>query len=117
MRISDWSSDVCSSDLDPRQRVDTTYFLDGALEADDRIEAQQRNRDARVIQVDGSVDDALLHRFGQSFHIDFQADRECRDRADGGTDDFVHAQLISPLDLIAERVVADRKSTRLNSSH
>src|SRR3546814_1797023 len=59
------------------------------------------------MQVDGSVDDALLHRFGKSFHIDFQADLECRDRADGGTDDFVHAQLIGPLDLIAERVVAE----------
>src|SRR3546814_18345405 len=42
----------CASGTDPRQRVDTIYFLDGALEADDRIEAQQRNRDARVIQVD-----------------------------------------------------------------
>src|SRR3546814_16538513 len=85
MRIGDWSSDVCSSDLDdrtgvevkvgpavapmtdarrervvhgrvaqcasgtdPRQRVDTIYFLDGALEADDRIEAQQRHRYARA---------------------------------------------------------------------
>src|SRR3546814_10146663 len=83
------------------------YCLDGALVPDVRIKAQQPNRDARVIQVDGSVVDALLHRFGQSLHIDVQADRECRDRADGGTDDFVHAQLISPLDLIAERVVAE----------
>src|SRR3546814_8516361 len=35
MRISDWSSDVCSSDLAQRRRIDGFDFREGFAEADD----------------------------------------------------------------------------------
>src|SRR3546814_18518310 len=38
MRISDWSSDVCSSDLDPPLRLVVLAELDAAIDlADDRV--------------------------------------------------------------------------------
>src|SRR3546814_2909573 len=87
MRISDWSSDVCSSDLDRLHRL-TPFFV--------------RNADHRD----------LLHR------------RVAEDRAfDLGRIDILAAgddHVLYPVvdEEIAVGVeIADRKSTRLNSSH
>src|SRR3546814_8315871 len=97
MRISDWSSDVCSSDLDTGDGVE---LVEGVVEAQlgDGGAGDRREQGApqRIAQ---RVAEAGLQR----------ADREAltvvlglADRLDGGALDDEHV---------------DRKSTRLNSSH
>src|SRR3546814_7226000 len=57
MRISDWSSDVCSSDLTPetrRQRLSCALSLKGPDQDDDRLRSG--------VQLDGVV---LDHRVGE----------------------------------------------------
>src|SRR3546814_2244050 len=95
MRISDWSSDVCSSDLD---RLVVARHLDDAL--DHRaVEAQRRRgvhdgEEARLL-------DQL--RRGEAVAEAHQLQR---------VEDARPPQRIG-----VEHLVGDRKSTRLNSSH
>src|SRR3546814_6808623 len=98
MRISDWSSDVCSSDLLVRDR-------DLAVEgADVRIGAGRFGRDGDAGQVE-----CRLHRIGVGAA-----------RADRAFDAAEQVDLIADVepDVIAFALDrTDRKSTRLNSSH
>src|SRR3546814_7357257 len=87
MRISDWSSDVCSSDLARRARHERPHQLQpalgrGAVEQVVEAMAHQHAADARRTQ-------RALHRAAPSMRTT---------RA-------------------ARRSKSDRKSTRLNSSH
>src|SRR3546814_19581800 len=52
MRISDWSSDVCSSDLQPAQPANAADFRDDRLAILDRVadEAKSMDRDAAAFQ-------------------------------------------------------------------
>src|SRR3546814_20211699 len=63
MRISDWSSDVCSSDLDARRTRRLDGFViglaDGEVVADDAAERRQR-QDHRVERPVGLVEDVEL---------------------------------------------------------
>src|SRR3546814_4439647 len=98
MRISDWSSDVCSSDLGARDRaaaIDREMPL-----ADDRIARQ-------ALEIVAQIEAA-------------------RDAAGQGFREFVdERRLIDPAPLALDRAfnregrgrTRDRKSTRLNSSH
>src|SRR3546814_1178181 len=98
MRISDWSSDVCSSDL---LCASLRYFLQidetaGALD-DVRIdEAQHIRRVAQFVGIDQT-------RCGEKVANAFERNRRNR---------LIERQLAH-----ARRNVLDRKSTRLNSSH
>src|SRR3546814_18578172 len=56
MRISDWSSDVCSSDLDDGDR-------EGSVEADARIDPDD-DREADRLRDQGERDDAAGKRVG-----------------------------------------------------
>src|SRR3546814_2205490 len=116
MRISDWSSDVCSSDLAPR------HFADVGLAADDA-------------RIDGEFVAAAARQYVAAAQARFQPPRD-------GDDEFVAGQrpdmLVDPaeprqveqqyrmlgkflaLDAHLDQFLepgADRKSTRLNSSH
>src|SRR3546814_9272799 len=113
MRISDWSSDVCSSDLrDTRGRViafggrilgdgepkylnspDTPLFDKGrTLFNLDRAGPAGR-KSGRLIVVEGYMDVIALHEAGV-------------------------IEAVAPLGTaLTENQLADRKSTRLNSSH
>src|SRR3546814_4186846 len=103
MRISDWSSDVCSSDLDAAP----CGVEEGAFDMD----AEDAGHPLGDRRVDGS-DPALDHRQivadqrrqqpGGAEAAVRGGDR--RDRRDAGVG-------------VEQRTAADRKSTRLNSSH
>src|SRR3546814_4683506 len=96
MRISDWSSDVCSSDLD-RGFVENDA---ASADVDDGVHGAEVDGD--VIGVGRkAVEEA--HGGGLGFHARKTA---------------VAGRPRAPLDIHAEHVGGgDRKSTRLNSSH
>src|SRR3546814_4539903 len=103
MRISDWSSDVCSSDLsgvdieqiDPRLVVVIAEIGDLLLA---RAEARRQHEEAAIGE-EAMVGAILVH------------DRQPLDAAVGRT------ALGDIDDAGVEITVLDRKSTRLNSSH
>src|SRR3546814_10591655 len=106
MRISDWSSDVCSSDLDRRHVVvDAEAPPPGeiALAGIEYLSIDAAGPDADVV-VHPLLAEQLGHRIG-------------------GREDGVAAAIETPEGGLDERfqegeaVIADRKSTRLNSSH
>src|SRR3546814_10244912 len=93
MRISDWSSDVCSSDL-PRQLTNRHWLPAGRAE-------QQRDNTARGVPRD-------FARGGMTaINIAGDAKGASVDRADAA----------DPPPGKQHRKQIDRKSTRLNSSH
>src|SRR3546814_9035956 len=99
MRISDWSSDVCSSDLlrDLRCRQPAGGFLQR-----DQVVAQDLPWRGR------SVDDEAVHGIGT-----FQPRLEKGARNENGQVLEIGGGIVHRPLQIAE----DRKSTRLNSSH
>src|SRR3546814_1805752 len=104
MRISDWSSDVCSSDLD-------LILLDVAA-----VPARQHGERDRAAAIDREMplaDDRIAR---QALEIVAQIEA-ARDAAGQGFREFVdERRLIDPAPLALDRAL-DRKSTRLNSSH
>src|SRR3546814_7281830 len=111
MRISDWSSDVCSSDL-----------LDGL---------SQRDHDARAnfnVAVDGLIDN-LRHHPAYQARVNALRDRlldtpELNDYVMAlwqGLRASLEAELAEPRSRLRQGLSgllrSDRKSTRLNSSH
>src|SRR3546814_3908246 len=112
MRISDWSSDVCSSDLrlfdpiEPDVAIDAAVFVPILLDLDVKVEvdgvAEQRGKLGAGLGADFLDPAALLAE---------------HDRALGGPRD---EDLLVDFDraVVAFLVrLGDRKSTRLNSSH
>src|SRR3546814_9836459 len=105
MRISDWSSDVCSSDLDDRggDDGDPDRMAAGDGDADhdtDGFDDEPLTADRLIETGDGGADAPLdVDYDAETFHHDSAADTGGYG-LDGGLN----------LD-------GDRKSTRLNSSH
>src|SRR3546814_8552607 len=95
MRISDWSSDVCSSDLEND-------------EADDRQEGAD-HVDVAVGEVD-HTDDAVDHRLADG---DWAINGAQRQVVDQLLNEVFHRLCLAPLKSRAS--TEDRKSTRLNS--
>src|SRR3546814_9120228 len=100
MRISDWSSDVCSSDLDPGEIVD------------DR---------GRVI---GQHQGLMYYTLGQRRGLGIGGVRDARDAPwfviakDAARNRLIAAQDSEHARLMTREIVTrDRKSTSLNSSH
>src|SRR3546814_8664959 len=107
MRISDWSSDVCSSDLVDAQAVAASRLpLDGAKAAADPAR------------------DAFVERYLRR-GIDAGVEMKSLSGASGGEGGYAVPREIdgsiaaTPMALSPIRSIAtvDRKSTRLNSSH
>src|SRR3546814_4938356 len=107
MRISDWSSDVCSSDLwfaQPRQAALSIMHL----LIDQRIEALTHIRIEFIMDCSDQIGFHPQHRLG----------RHPLDYADAGDNDAPRAQLVEQsIEQNTPVHDGDRKSTRLNSSH
>src|SRR3546814_10362803 len=107
MRISDWSSDVCSSDLHTRRLAAATQ----PIHPNTAIRIEHDFADVWIIQ---GFDDGRAERRAQHLHTTL---------ARGGFAGVgvTHHQLPRQADRPANRPVRpgcrDRKSTRLNSSH
>src|SRR3546814_7471541 len=105
MRISDWSSDVCSSDLGPTEKDRTVVIAEGST----------LTAAAREMEEDGAITSArafLLRAkiFGSDAPIKAG---EYRIPAHASNRDILN--ILQSGKVIARLV--DRKSTRLNSSH
>src|SRR3546814_6707352 len=102
MRISDWSSDVCSSDLDRREGQA------GPLPGDRKMDVpEEQMTDVAVLAE--HVEEGI--RFGERHAVEVShADRQRR---------VVHEDVDRPVEGFGEALFdpGDRKSTRLNSSH
>src|SRR3546814_8469180 len=114
MRISDWSSDVCSSDL-ANYRVADPYLKWHV--AQDAV-----NQGAAVVLT--SVDAARRAGIAPGKHVYLHGyaafqDRLVSERIDLSRSRAIEAALQSALNMAGKAVAAikDRKSTRLNSSH
>src|SRR3546814_2071238 len=112
MRISDWSSDVCSSDLDQYegQRSDRDREIEGSWRdetligggGDDEIEGKGGDD----LLIGGGDDDELDGDDGDDTLVGGSGD----DELEGDTgDDVLYGD--------GTATTGDRKSTRLNSSH
>src|SRR3546814_4103643 len=112
MRISDWSSDVCSSDLDLRQRV---HAVGSRVDEDAARPCERPEMTLQLAhRLEGFVAGPVFgaahhaaqqlveHRQGCVGQVFLKADAGCRQRR-------MSAQGIE--------FAKDRKSTRLNSSH
>src|SRR3546814_1255307 len=98
MRISDWSSDVCSSDLESNVNVILETLTDGGrnLAMAQRYLPEIVDGDKRILLIDGKPVDYCLARIPQG--DEFRGNLAAGGRGEG-------------------RPLRDRKSTRLNSSH
>src|SRR3546814_1015928 len=112
MRISDWSSDVCSSDLSPSSlghHVETQTFV--GLQADDEAidwfaAGGLQDRVRHAAKVDDDLCKALLHALAGA-QVEWHA----------GPAPVIEFGLDRDEGFGAARRREDRKSTRLNSSH
>src|SRR3546814_8990525 len=112
MRISDWSSDVCSSDLPAQTRSHQPGDgrLSGPGKPSDRHEAR-RYGDEQIIG-----ERQIMQGLGREVQIRRRRSLCCQCMGPDGAAALVmtRASVAKKLDL---PIVADRKSTRLNSSH
>src|SRR3546814_2955555 len=112
MRISDWSSDVCSSDLNspgmaPIRDGEVTYAdLDRVLEA------------AKAVAIPS--DQKILHAIAQEYIVDNSQEGIRHPVGMSGVRLEVRAHLVVGAQSAAQNItqcIKDRKSTRPNSSH
>src|SRR3546814_7860524 len=107
MRISDWSSDVCSSDLrTPPRRDARGDAARGFFGHASRIVRARPRRRPFLLSEHGRREGRLSGRDAREdrggHRAAWRTDPSCAERRGGGE---------------ARRALADRKSTRLNSSH
>src|SRR3546814_6651549 len=115
MRISDWRSDVCSSDLDPENGTDHLHKVDPAVwkvvmwEDLEEVYRFLRLGDHKFkwVCVDGVT---RIHNMALRFVMQQQEERDL-DRIPG----FVQLKDYGKANELLKGI--DRKSTRLNSSH
>src|SRR3546814_10359844 len=132
MRISDWSSDVCSSDLlTPDQPFTLIDYQESqaphaggyrlfvgkiALNGEERTVSGRGNCLISSVLaalrencgIDLEVEDYSEHALGQGSDVQAAAYVECKTR---------EGQKVFGVGMDADVATADRKSTRLNSSH
>src|SRR3546814_3176912 len=107
MRISDWSSDVCSSDLDEHTAV--ARLVDDFLDPDEHgafVILQQEALDLGQRFCCGVP--ALVGAIAQRVGVKPGSASEACARQFARCDEMTH---------LFDCLIADRKSTRLNSSH
>src|SRR3546814_9183175 len=118
MRISDWSSDVCSSDLDVAGIEEVGLPQCAAMAQHPRQRLQQVQQ---ALQIGAVLRGAEVHVVperlearGELVAPEVEAD-DAQAKAGEGAD-ALHHRALRPV-VAKERDAADRKSTRLNSSH
>src|SRR3546814_2786893 len=115
MRISDWSSDVCSSDLLSRYRPRTKRRIEGLLNERKALQEEAEQLRPRAQQFENMVkyvEEAGLET--AEVNQTFEAARLIKAAGRGQVDPAVALEAIMPF---VQSLQADRKSTRLNSSH
>src|SRR3546814_8283122 len=114
MRISDWSSDVCSSDLDRDGGADDLF--------DDRGIRRHARGDLRravfLEEAGGEAEQVALHRLadvgdGALAEPAHEIEAQRGGEGEGEDDDIEKAEMRRDIAAAGE----DRKSTRLNHSH
>src|SRR3546814_3308857 len=110
MRISDWSSDVCSSDLDRGPEIAATL-------AQTRIAIQQAGDAAEQIgQLAGTTND-ILDKEGRPLMADLRKTVATAQRSMENLDAAISEVQPGLHKFSTSTMPEDRKSTRLNSSH
>src|SRR3546814_8147472 len=112
MRISDWSSDVCSSDLAPAPLAPRIFPPGSPLFGNRRVAGEFGAQLVDEILVDRHPDAAL--RFGGELFDQFVAEGGGKRLSDRGDALRLDRFRIGALHVVERE---DRKSTRLNSSH
>src|SRR3546814_6738065 len=109
MRISDWSSDVCSSDLDFRVGDEGDAGAAAVRRRTQFLEPAKRGAARKTLAIEQLVARDLDHRVG----------RQGVDDADPDTMEAARRRIGLAFELPArmEHRHEDRKSTRLNSRH
>src|SRR3546814_1516807 len=100
MRMSDWSSDVCSSDLRPRSGVGDVTSRLGAVGADRVAQHVATAPHGLAVVVAAGRGGQLLAEL-----------------ADEDVDDLQLRLVHAAVEVVEEHLLGDRTSTRLNSSH
>src|SRR3546814_20156208 len=86
MRISDWSSDVCSSDLEPRSESVLRDVLRGKVQLDTRLQDQSLGDALVIIAFEPTEQITLVAQEQGAFDLEqigrepFEADRRLGDR-------------------------------------
>src|SRR3546814_4147505 len=106
MRISDWSSDVCSSDL----HADLRILAAGELEPDDEHQRDREHEHEEEVRAVAQEPADVDRRYDPGLH------RLSTDRASRRPTAPVTAPMTSSAMAAGIASAADRKSTRLNSS-
>src|SRR3546814_3639142 len=120
MRISDWSSDVCSSDLEGYQHRREVGADDGEVDG-----AEAAGHGAEQQRRDGEIEDEGVEALDRLFAHpalaadDIAAEHQAEDRQHGFKYGLHGQRDSGPRGRMAPRNGGwrDRKSTRLNSSH
>src|SRR3546814_10408840 len=130
MRISDWSSDVCSSDLGPETAIFPSVLVPDV--EGNRIGNPERQGAAKVggdglqrvdADLDAAINDIVRRRIGEGvFATDVERSAASADparRVVGRSDDVDGVDEAGQIDLVELGFVtaADRKRTRMNSRH
>src|SRR3546814_8347957 len=119
MRISDWSSDVCSSDLvaaaAPKGVKKGATITEELLEGIERFEwfkfaVADDNRQAQIEAVKSQYDEAV-----KSIDDKFEDRKEKLERGDELAPGVL--KMVKVFVAVKRKLQPDRKSTRLNSSH
>src|SRR3546814_4670493 len=113
MRISDWSSDVCSSDLPPVDHGHAHGQLRARLDRDAAVLAGKEGRPQQVGDHAGVVQRAALAAVLLLVEAFVEIEHRRRRRAGAIAE---RPQGLDPGPR-HQRLMRDRKSTRLNSSH
>src|SRR3546814_2073854 len=107
MRISDWSSDVCSSDLEGVLGI----ILPAEIVEEETLARAAFGRDHKIIIVDARIEEVECDELTLAAHIE---QGRAAASAKVGLD---RRHQRCRLHRHPEIALADRKSTRLNSSH
>src|SRR3546814_10605327 len=118
MRISDWSSDVCSSDLDVVELVEIPFVVQELVEQLELRHEARRQRGVADIAVPREEKPDRHHRERRPLHPQRHFMRGVHQMLVERETALPERHALFGVDeLVVERDARDRKSTRLNYSH